>query len=336
MDFERYLFHIGQPVLILDKLRQVLTINPAFKSLFPRVELAESICVFTEDYPALLPLISCDEGEYAVEHGGRHYSASISFTRSGKRRKPVARCILLTDVTETVMLLREIEHQSRLLDMSNEQIRSQNAELEEIIRFEREAAALRAQAQLLRDIHDTLGHTLVMVNALHTLALGALPDEDEAREKLREIVKWIGVSIAELESAGDYCRRGFTDFLCRFRDSMEQVGLLILLEISGTETQLHRYMYADLMRICQEAATNAIKHGDATRLCISYHAGGDEISLRIKDNGRAKQIMGNGHGLTGMDERVNNLFGDLDYGWDEDGGFFVAVTAPVIRDDEDS
>jgi signal transduction histidine kinase len=173
MDFERYLSYIAHPVVILDKLNQVLAMNPAFESLFPRVEPAENLYAFTDCYPVLLPLLHEGEGQYALAHGGRHYSVHISFTRYGKRNRPVARCILLTDETETIELLREVRRQSRELQRSNEQVSAQNARLQESIRAKQEASALRTQAQLLRDIHDTLGHTLVMVGALHNLALDA-------------------------------------------------------------------------------------------------------------------------------------------------------------------
>ena len=115
---------------------------------------------------------------------------------------------------------------------------------------------------------------------------------------------------------------------------MARVGLEIVPEISGEETSEHQYMYADLVRICQEAATNAIKHGGATRLAVSYTVGGDKVRLLIRDNGRTTKPTGKGYGLRSMDERVNNLFGDFTYGKVEDGGFFVQVDAPLIREEK--
>ena len=335
MNFETCLMRLSQPVVILDNLGQVTAMNPAFEGLFPKVQLTENMLVFTKDYPVLLPLLTCGEGQYTLEQNRRHFNVNISFARYGKKKRPIARCILMTDETETMELLRESERQGEELRRSNEQVQLQNARLQKAIRVEREASALREQTRLLRDIHDTLGHTLVMVGALYNLALDALPDQKKSRKQLREVIKWIGVSIAELESARDYSQSRFTDFLHRFSASMARVGLTIVPVISGEETDEHGYMYADLMRICQEAATNAIKHGNATRLEVRYRAGVEDISLRIKDNGRSQQVMGNGFGLAGMDERVNNLFGDLAYGWEKDGGFFVHVDAPVIRDDEE-
>ena len=158
MDYELYLHHIDQPVVILDKLYQVLLMNAAFEALFPRVERSENLRDFTRDYPVLSSLLAGGEGQMPVEHGGRHYNAHISFARYGKNQRPLARCILLTDVTDTVELLAETKRQSGLLREANARIASQNDELRESLRIEREAAALREQALLLRDIHLSLIH----------------------------------------------------------------------------------------------------------------------------------------------------------------------------------
>lgn len=84
MDYERYLHHIDQPVVILDKLYQVLLMNAAFEALFPRVERSENLRAFTGDYPVLSSLLAAGEGQMPVEYGGRHYNVHISFARYGK------------------------------------------------------------------------------------------------------------------------------------------------------------------------------------------------------------------------------------------------------------
>jgi len=122
MEFESCLACIGQPVVILDKLRQVIYMNGAFEALFPRVELSENLNAFTGDYPILLPLLGCAEGVYPLQYGGRYYSACVSFARYGKRSRPAARCVLFFDETETVELLNETRQQGELLRQSNEKI----------------------------------------------------------------------------------------------------------------------------------------------------------------------------------------------------------------------
>lgn len=187
MNFEAYLEHIPQPVVVTDKLFQVTLANGSFRALFPQVRHGENLHAFTGSYPVLAPLLlQQQEGGAQVQLDGRHYAVQVSFVRGQKRRQPVGRCLLFFEVTDQARLAAETEAQSRQLMRSNIQVERQNQLLAEQIRLDEAAAALRAQALLLRDIHDTLGHTLTVLNAHHALALRALPDAAAARQQLDE------------------------------------------------------------------------------------------------------------------------------------------------------
>lgn len=333
MNFEHYLVHLAQPVVILDRIRQVVTLNHAFYQMFPKIERDMSALSCAEEYPVLQKALFCDEGQIALQYQERDYLARVSFVRKKRRKSPIARCITFTDMTKMVNLLRDTQQQGELLKSSNEQVAKQNEQLKASIPLMEEAAMLKAQTMLLRDIHDTLGHTLIMIDALHNLAGHALPNKEESSSLLFEAERHIAIGLAELESAGDFKAGSFRDFLYRFKESMSRAGLSIELHLSGREGSEHAYMYGHLMRICQEAATNAIKHGHASKMQIDYHADGDAISLYIVDNGRTEKPTGEGHGLVNIDERVNMLFGDFSYGHTPEGGFFIAVKSPVIRDE---
>ena len=100
-----------------------------------------------------------------------------------------------------------------------------------------------------------------MIAAHHNLALSALPDVEAARTELRRPCglpasasrRWnpLGTTPAAASqpsfTASVIRWRGWDWRLCR--------------RFPGSETAEYQYMYADLVRICQEAATNAIKHG---------------------------------------------------------------------------
>ena len=55
----------------------------------------------------------------------------------------------------------------------------------------------------------------------------------------------------------------------------------MLLEDNFTATHLYR--------IAQEAVTNALRHGQATRLTISLGQVGEQVTLGIRDNGSGFQ-----------------------------------------------
>jgi signal transduction histidine kinase len=84
-------------------------------------------------------------------------------------------------------------------------------------------------------------------------------------------------------------------------------------------------------RVVQEGLTNVLKHGgDGVRAWVEVDRQPDELTLRIEDDGQgALAADGGGHGLRGMQERVEVFGGRFSAGPRFGGGFRVAVTLPV-------
>ncbi len=332
MDYEKVLSRIDQPVLITDRLFQVAAMNGAFRALYPLLEPGESVRAFFGAYPALAPLFEGGEGRCNLERDGRLFVAQVSLVYLGGHAAPAARSVLLTEVTDTVRLAQKAAEAGAQLEAYNRQAEAQNGEIQCRIEQLAQASALLETNKFMRDLHDTLGHALTVVNALQGLALAALPDEARARSELREALNYTRLSIADLESQGAFSEEGgLTAFLRRFRRSMARAGLDVRLDVRGEEGPDHQYMYSDLSRICQEAATNSLRHGGATALCVRCEFAKESVALVLTDNGTAPDVVRPGNGLRGMDERANNLFGDLAAGRAPGGGFEIRVRAPVIR-----
>ena len=95
--------------------------------------------------------------------------------------------------------------------------------------------------------------------------------------------------------------------------------------------------YGDLVdltvfRCVQESATNAVRHGAATRVEAEAAETGGRIDLTIRDNGTGiPPEHGTGLGLSGMRERVEALDGT--FALDNAGpGAIVRITIPVPPD----
>jgi signal transduction histidine kinase len=89
-----------------------------------------------------------------------------------------------------------------------------------------------------------------------------------------------------------------------------------------------------LLRIAQEAVTNALKHAAAGKIWIKLTTEGRKISLRIVDNGRGfeqKDVFSSlGHfGLLGIRERAERLGGEMRLASRPGEGTEVEVTAPL-------
>jgi signal transduction histidine kinase len=112
-------------------------------------------------------------------------------------------------------------------------------------------------------------------------------------------------------------------------------GVDIAVEVTGPETKLPEEMEQHLLRIAQEAVTNALKHAGASRIDIALHLEPPNLHLRIKDNGRGfdqHDVFSSraGHfGVIGMRERAERIGGALRLTGNPGGGTEVEVTVPL-------
>ena len=112
-------------------------------------------------------------------------------------------------------------------------------------------------------------------------------------------------------------------------------GVEVAVEVTGTGTKLPEEMEQHLLRIAQEAVTNALKHAGASRIGVSLHLEARNLHLRIGDNGRGfdrQDVFSSraGHfGLIGMRERAERLGGELRLESHPGAGTEVEVTVPL-------
>ncbi|TCL70734.1 histidine kinase/DNA gyrase B/HSP90-like ATPase [Hydrogenispora ethanolica] len=66
-----------------------------------------------------------------------------------------------------------------------------------------------------------------------------------------------------------------------------------------------------LYKICQEALTNAVRHGEARNVTIILKEAGRLIRLIIIDDGHGCREIKKGAGLSGMEQRVKTLNGEI-------------------------
>jgi signal transduction histidine kinase len=67
-----------------------------------------------------------------------------------------------------------------------------------------------------------------------------------------------------------------------------------------------------ILRLLQEAVTNALKHGPARRIAIRGSAAPDDmVAITVENDGRPFAEVGGGHGLDNMQRRADQLHGKL-------------------------
>jgi signal transduction histidine kinase len=93
------------------------------------------------------------------------------------------------------------------------------------------------------------------------------------------------------------------------------IDTALIYESKGTAFPLPAEVENHLLRMGQEALTNAIKYADASEIRVELMYGAARFTLCVKDNGRGFSIgsvpSGGGFGLLGMSERAAQIDAQL-------------------------
>jgi signal transduction histidine kinase len=189
----------------------------------------------------------------------------------------------------------------------------------------RDAERLR----VARELHDVAGHklTAIRLNLRELLADPALGRHDEIRlcERLStELLDDIRNVVHELRDerglALETALRALAAPLPRPRLELHIDTNACISDLTVAET---------LLRLVQEALTNAARHADAETLFVRIDRDGDALRLRIEDDGRVRSVLREGNGLSGMRERIDAARGTLRLDTNAHGALRIEAKLPA-------
>ncbi|GAA2604551.1 sensor histidine kinase [Paractinoplanes durhamensis] len=201
---------------------------------------------------------------------------------------------------------------------------------------ERELEAGRRRAEerveIARDLHDVVSHTLAVVGVHLNVALDAFEtDPAEAKESLRLAQEVRGRAMTDLRSMVGVLRVPPTDLggLDRIVEQIRAAGLDVSLTEFGERADVPAAVATAVVRVVQESLTNTVRHAGAQRAVVTLRYAPQSVVVDVQDNGRgAAEPMTDGHGISGMRERVAALGGALTAGPGR-SGFTVRATIPI-------
>jgi signal transduction histidine kinase len=188
-------------------------------------------------------------------------------------------------------------------------------------RFEAErAAALDERSRIAREIHDVLAHSLgalgIQIQAAEAM-LTERHDIDRALRSLANARRLVDEGLTETRRAVRALRTDappLPDALAALLD--DRPGALT---VTGDPYALDPAAGLALLRVAQEAVTNASKHagGNPPTIALDYSDRGVELRVEnaLPDAGTVEQPdTAGGYGLAGMHERLRLIDGELHAG----------------------
>ncbi len=205
------------------------------------------------------------------------------------------------------------------------------------------AAVLRERLRLAREIHDTLAQAFVGIAAQLDALETCLPRNlrpahiylDLARGMAQHSLTEARRSVMDLRSAALSNRDLARALQSDARNWTGGSAVNVEVTVHGGFENLPEDMEHNLLRIAQEAVTNASKHARASRIEVKLKRTETLVNLKVIDNGCGFQTddafaeMGGHFGLIGIRERAERIGGDFRLGSQPGAGTEVEVTVPL-------
>ncbi len=206
------------------------------------------------------------------------------------------------------------------------------------------ALALAERMRLSREIHDTLLQSMVGIALqLDDVSEGVGRESPGSREQLVGIRRRVETFVREARQAIWDLRSSRLETIDLF-SALEEFGRTAVADrpvrftasLSGTPFALTPAMQNQLLRIGQEAITNAIRHARPDRIQLDLAFEKAAVVLRVTDDGSGFEIRGpdpgTHYGLTTMRERAEELGGRLRIDTTTRQGTTVEARVPARAD----
>lgn len=247
------------------------------------------------------------------------------------------------------VLMREKANRTRnerllaALEEAHRQLRIYAGQVEEL-------ATTKERNRLARDIHDSLGHYLTIINVqLEKALVFRERNQEEADQAVRDAKRLASEALQDIRRSVSTLRAmqeafvlvpAITELVERVRSDQ----LSIELRIEGSEDGYSKQALMSLFRAAQEGLTNMQKHAGASAAKVELQFGEDCATLCLRDNGQGFEPESlatlragreGSYGLQGVRERLELVGGSMQLESRPGEGTCLCVTVPkdsLMRD----
>ncbi len=213
---------------------------------------------------------------------------------------------------------------------------------------EAERRVIAERMRIARELHDVLAHHIAVVNAQAGVAEYLLEtDPAAAIEALSGITKNSRAALDELRMTLGLLRSDADtdeqedrllptptiEHLDGLLRTYIEAGMTLSVDVRGSPHEVSAAAELALVRIIQEALTNATKHAPGSTVALELDWSTDSVRLSVVNERPIHQGSlghdGTGHGLIGMRERAAIANGSTSAGPTPEGGYRVTAEFPT-------
>jgi signal transduction histidine kinase len=216
---------------------------------------------------------------------------NIQFHHGGYFIYAYAVLVLVVGALVGERALRALQRAENLNAELSQRVAEKNAELSQFyalqreteLRNERESGRQHERDRFTREMHDGIGAQLV--TALRGVERGSF-DSEQVAQSLQDGLDELRL-LMDSADVGRSLQGALVAWRNRWDPRLTAVGLTLLWEVDPLVegVVLAEDGVLQLMRILQEAVTNAIKHSQGDEVLVQVSLDGSKLCMRIADNG---------------------------------------------------
>jgi signal transduction histidine kinase len=201
------------------------------------------------------------------------------------------------------------------------------------------SAVLEERNRMAREIHDVLAQAFTGVVVQLEAAKMITPQDAPLQPLLAQAQDLARAGLVEARRSVWSLRPQALENT-NLRSALEQLvqtlahntSVQIQLRIQGVDCAIVPEVETQLLRIAQEALTNALTHAQASTIQIELTFGTQAVELCVRDDGQGFEptaVRGHGFGLVSMQERADCINGEFTLTSQPSCGTIVLIAAPL-------
>ncbi len=315
--FDRAFVDVSEGVLIYNKVGKITYINKAVERFFA-ISSKDSIWTFyhwIREYDDRIEEETTSiMYENLIEVDGKTYNIK-RYNHFDKKDKIVATTLMFTDMSKYYELL----NRTKELAVSNQQL-----------------AIEKERNRIAQEVHDTIGHTLTMIQSLTKLTLIECEKKEtknlinyltQAQQLSSDGIKELRCSINNMKQERGY--ELVSQGIYQLAESIKSIEVEVC--IHGEDGEKYSHLSGIIYESLREAITNAMKYANCTHMDVIIKFHEESIDMYVFDNGEGCEVISSGNGITGIKNRINALGGTVNVMSQKGEGFRIVIKIPVLN-----
>ncbi len=235
--------------------------------------------------------------------------------------------VTLDDVSEYKQIQEEIR-------LQNLKLYALNADLREAIKELENASKIGARNFVAKELHDIIGHSLVVVIKLMEVAkMYSYKDRKLSKLALDDGILTLNDGIEDMANIREhkdvYNTNMLQEEISKMLTRIKTSDIKTHFNFKGIKKEIKAETYDTLIRVCGELVTNSIKHASASAIFISVSIEKSGINISVMDDGIGCDDLVEGNGLKGIRERLGQIGGKIDFICSQNEGFMSKIAVSL-------